>query len=317
MTRGAPARRKSHASSLQNGTDLMSLVRCVPMMALAAFALGAGAPVARAAPGASSLDREVSRLFGERGASGSIVVQDVRSGKLLASASIGDGASSLPLSTVKLMVAAIYWEHKAQLPESIAPDMYALIAQGKDDPGRVLALELRRALGSKAMLDDLRRFGFPRCSAATRQNCTTLSQLTPDSEWADALSLGETHFRVTPPGLSHFLRDVALAETRRLPVVSREGAQALHRSVIEAVESGTASGASRRLGDLGMLGGKTGTGPAGVEPYDGIFAGLIYDRSDIPRYTVVTYVRRGGYGGGAAAEISADVAAFLLKATRQ
>lgn len=62
-----------------------------------------------------------------------------------------------------------------------------------------------------------------------------------------------------------------------------------------------------------MLGGKTGTGPASAEPYDGIFAGLIYDRSGTPRYTVVTYVRSGGYGGGTAAEISADAAAFLLR----
>ena len=126
-----------------------------------------------------------------RSAIGSIVVQDVRSGEVLISASIGDGATSLPLSTVKLMLAAIYWQHKAQLPKPIMPDMYALIAQGKDDPGRILALELRRALGSGAMLDDLRR-------------------------------------------------------------------------------------------------------------------------GDTARYTVVTYVRHGGYGGGTAAEISADAAAFLL-----
>jgi hypothetical protein len=290
----------------------MTLAGYAPILVLAVFASSAGALAVSPAPVASSLDREFLRLFGERSASGSIVVEDVPSGELLASASIGDGARSLPLSTVKLIVAAIYWERKAQLPKSIAPDMDVLIAQGRDGPGRALALDLRRALGAKAVLDDLRRFGFPPCSPGTSQNCTTLSELTPDSEWADALSLGETHFRVTPSGLSRFLRDVALAETRQVPVISRESAQALHRSMIATVESGTASGARRRLGDLGMLGGKTGTGPAGAEPYDGIFAGLVYDRSGTARYTVVTYVRRGGYGGGAAAEISADAAAFLL-----
>lgn len=179
----------------------MSLAGYVPIVVLAVFASGAGALADSPAPVAPSLDREVLRLFAERSASGSIVVQDVPSGEMLASASIGDGASLLPLSTVKLMLAAIYWEHKAQLPKAIAPDMDALIALGRDNPGRVLALDLRRALGARTVLDDLRRFGFPPCSPGTSQNCTTLSELTPDSEWADALSLGETHFCVTASGL--------------------------------------------------------------------------------------------------------------------
>ena len=45
----------------------------------------------------------------------------------------------------------------------------------------------------------------------------------------------------------------------------------------------------------------------------GIFAGLVFDRKRIPRYSVVTYVRRGGLGGGAAADISAAMAKTLMR----
>lgn len=50
-----------------------------------------------------------------------------------------------------------------------------------------------------------------------------------------------------------------------------------------------------------------------MEPYDGVFAGVIYNRRGVARFTVVTYVRRGGPGGGTAADISADAAALLLE----
>jgi cell division protein FtsI/penicillin-binding protein 2 len=64
------------------------------------------------------------------------------------------------------------------------------------------------------------------------------------------------------------------------------------------------------------MGGKTGTGP---EPgtksagpgSDGCFAGLIFDPEGKARFTVVTFVKHGGFGGGNAARISAELALFL------
>jgi len=44
---------------------------------------------------------------------------------------------------------------------------------------------------------------------------------------------------------------------------------------------------------------------------DGRFAGLVFDRQGKARYTVATFVRRGGRGGRNAAEISAQLARFL------
>jgi hypothetical protein len=46
---------------------------------------------------------------------------------------------------------------------------------------------------------------------------------------------------------------------------------------------------------------------------DGWFAGLIFDREQKARFTVATFVRHGGLGGGSAAEISANVARFLTR----
>jgi len=41
------------------------------------------------------------------------------------------------------------------------------------------------------------------------------------------------------------------------------------------------------------------------------FAGLIFDRNGRPRFTVMTFVRHGRYGGGASAEISTVTARRL------
>jgi hypothetical protein len=44
---------------------------------------------------------------------------------------------------------------------------------------------------------------------------------------------------------------------------------------------------------------------------DGWFAGLVFDRQKKPRYTVATFVARGGLGSEHAAEISVLLARFL------
>ena len=86
-------------------------------------------------------------------------------------------------------------------------------------------------------------------------------------------------------------------------------------AMLDTVHRGTASGISTTLKDVGWsMGGKTGTGGVNGAPtseQDGWFAGLIFDRKLNARFTVATCIRRGGTGGGNAAEISAAVAHFL------
>lgn len=250
-------------------------------------------------------------LFESRRLAGALFVEEVRSGAPVAAASVGDGANGLPLSAVKLLLIASYFEHEAALPASERPDVDLLIARGSDDAGRNLARSLRRRLGSDVVLRDLARFGFPAC-AVRPNDCTTLSVAMADKEWANALSLGEVDFRVTPQGLSHFLRIVGrdgIGEDGRRRMRAATSAR-LKRAMLETVDHGTARGVSDRLGQGWRLGGKTGTtGPA---PHDGLFAGLVFAPDGRARFTIVTYVRRGGFGGGAAAEISSDLAARLL-----
>jgi len=255
-------------------------------------------------------------LFDQRHLSGAVLIQDVRTGSTIASVSVGDGANGLPLSVVKLLLMTLYWEHRDDAPASLAPDVGRIIARGADDPGRRLALDLRRALGSRRLLGTLARLGFPGCTRTRIQDCTTLSAATPGPAWANSLSLGENGFRVTPHGLSRFLRIIGNGGIgpRGERVVRPSTARLLQQAMLETVRSGTASGVRERLGTRGRMGGKTGTGPGGPRPYDGVFAGLIFDAAGTPRYTVVTYVRRGGPGGGVAAEISAELGARLLAA---
>ena len=84
------------------------------------------------------------------------------------------------------------------------------------------------------------------------------------------------------------------------------------------VQYGTAKSASPILAGTGWaMGGKTGTGPepnsktAGPKS-DGCFAGLIFDPSGKARFTVVTFVKHGGFGGGNPARISAELARYII-----
>jgi hypothetical protein len=267
---------------------------------------------------------EAQRLFNDRHLSGAIVAQDVKSGEQLVSFS-SDSATGepdfLPLSIVKLFLFASYWEHRAALPASITADPRELIAEGSDSAGRHLALALRSSLGSRALLRDLDRFGFPGCTAIRAVDCTSLTRDTTDKDWADAMSIGESNFRVTLLGLSRFIAAIGnrgiSTGAHSARIMREETSQQLRSAMLDTVKIGTASGIRDRLGSLGHLAGKTGSGPGDANPTDGIFAALIFDSTGAARFSVVTYVRRGGHGGGAAAEISADIAKFLLSNNRE
>jgi hypothetical protein len=281
--------------------------------AVAATLLAGMASAQTRSPGTewAAANAEAHRLFARKHLTGAILVQDVKSGAILSA--LDADAPVLPLSVVKLFSAATYWEHRGALPATFAASSAALVAYGSDKAGRRLALNLRHTLGSATLLDDLKRFGFPRCRQGAT-DCTTLTSGTGDAEWANAMSLGETGFRATPRGLSNFIRIVAGAAPGESGgrAIRPESARPIQSAMIDTVRFGTARGIRDRLGVKGQIGGKTGSGPAGAHPLDGIFAGIVFDRASAARYTVVTYVRRGGLGGGAAAEISADMANFLL-----
>lgn len=96
-------------------------------------------------------------------------------------------------------------------------------------------------------------------------------------------------------------------------VMVRAGtARKLQAAMIDTVLRGTATGIRGRLGGEWLIGGKTGTGPGDVRPWDGCFAGLVFDGNRVARYAVVSYIRRGGRGGGAAAELAAELVKSML-----
>lgn len=231
-------------------------------------------------------------LLKQEGVSGIVAVLDVRSGELLASAGNIDGERVLPLSLVKVMLAASLLEH------GIDAGVEELIVSGSDQAARDLAVRLRKEAGGRALLTDVHRYGFR----------IALPENVGDAEWGDTFSLGEANFQVTALEVARFFRLVA---TSRLLKPSTQ--QALQRGMLEAVERGTAKDIRGRV-VAGKIGGKTGTGPGHVGPdSNGWFAGLIFDARGEPRFAFATYVRKGGPGGGTAARISADLANALLK----
>jgi cell division protein FtsI/penicillin-binding protein 2 len=158
-----------------------------------------------------------------------------------------------------------------------------------------------------------------------------------DSEWADTFSLGETNFVVTILHISRFLQAVGNKGMLLAPVARKEGkdapvskttatgrrimqektAERLQAAMREVVQRGSAQAIAHTLDGTGwQIGGKTGTGPrlgSKGPPYDGWFAGLVFDPEGRARFTVATYVRHGGKGGENAAMISAQLARYLIE----
>lgn len=167
----------------------------------------------------------------------------------------------------------------------------------------------------------------------------SLSSVTSDADWANTLSLGETNLKVTGLHISRFLQAVGNGGVM-LPAVARNEAMAartldnsnefaggfrvmkpytaqrLQAGMRDAVRRGTAKSIAKTLGPTGWtMGGKTGTGPgpAPIGPHsDGWFAGLVFDPQGKARFTVATFVKRGGTGGGNAAKISAEITRYLI-----
>ena len=277
-------------------------------MLLAAAILLAFPCASRAADVAS-----VAQSWRAQGLQGTALIQDVRTGAVRAR--LGEVWGGRPLSVAKLFLAAIYYRHQPQL-RGLNVDIDRLIALGSDDGGRRLALDLRRALGSETMLGDLARFGFARCGPRRATDCTELAATTADADWAEALSLGERGFRVTPEGLAAFMRTIGRGGLdgggRR--AMTQAAARRLQRAMIATVERGTARSNRDRLAGIGFMGGKTGTTRSDTPAqFDGLFSGLIFDRAQTPLHAVIVYVRHGGQGGLLPARIAADLGRALLE----
>jgi hypothetical protein len=222
-----------------------------------------------------------AQLFARHDATGAALVTDVRSGEVVAS--LKADRQVLPLSTIKLFVAAEWWKRR------LGGSLDDMLVDGLDQPGKERALELRRRFGSQAVLDDLRELGLEELK---------LPPDADDDDWATALSIGEQHVMVTLAQVSKFLRETA-AKSKKLQA-----------AMLDCVARGTAKRASAMKGHLG---GKTGSGPASKKPdYDGWFAGLVFDRGE-PRYTIAVYVDGKGFGGGVATSIAAEMAQALAR----
>ena len=285
-----------------------------------------------------------------------LVVQNVQSGALVSFAAsspstLALNSAVLPLSTVKLILAASLWDHTTNMNLASLPSVSEMLVSGSDDAGRQLALALRKSVGSKAVLDDLDRYGFPAkdrvgsgpdhhfwsdSSAVGRLKPAvvfhSLSERSTSNEWADTLSIGESRFVVTAFHMSRFLQAIGndgvmlepVVRTGHLPptpqwsraVMSKSTSLQLQTAMRDVVKRGTAVSIAQTLADTGWkIGGKTGTGPGTIGPdSDGWFAGLVFDRLDHARFTVATFVKHGGKGGGNAARISAELARFLVGA---
>ena len=67
----------------------------------------------------------------------------------------------VPLSSVKLMLAASWWDHQLpdesnlRLPAKVS--VSEMLVTGNDDAGRRVALALRKAIGTEAVLKDLKK----------------------------------------------------------------------------------------------------------------------------------------------------------------
>ncbi len=278
-----------------------------PVPTVGAPAATDAGPATAASTAPAPLD--AAPLLRDAGARGAVLALDVDTGAIVARGGVDrdPAAPVLPLSVVKLYTAALWWDQQlgdGDFPHPRRPvrvSVHDVLVDGYDRPGELIALELRRRMTGARVLSELRRYGLG--------PTLTLAVDASDATWGSVLSLGEDSVRVTLASVSGFLRAVGRSE-----LVRPETARRLHAAMRDTVTRGTARSAAARVPAGWHLGGKTGTGPGmHGKPYDGWFAGLIFE-GDRPRYTIAVYIDRGGLGGGVAAAVAAAVARALAAA---
>ncbi len=172
-------------------------------------------------------------LMREKNWQGIVVMQNVADGSLVVAAAAAPkqfdlAAPILPLSTVKLLVAASCLDHKEQMDASIDSLIEQSLVGGNDNAGRRLAGMLRKKVGADGLIQNLRDYGFlPKAEAPSWDRSFwrevppewkdrfvpsdvghSLGDETSPGDWENALSLGEEHFTTTALHLSRFLQAI-------------------------------------------------------------------------------------------------------------
>ena len=284
------------------------------------------------------------------------VMQEVGTGALLVFAAsqpaeLDVSTRVLPLSLSKVFLAASWWDRGQPdfmrgASSGTPVNIYEMLVGGSDSAARRVALALRKAVGNRAVLADLRRYGFNRAGESfwaavdpewrarlTPQGAYADLEALEDAAWSSALAIGESHMMTTALEVSRFFQAVGNGGVRCAPferrtatgspaactaparIMEEATAGKISATALDTVQRGSARRIAGALQEAGWaIGGKTGTGGrpgAPLSGQDGWFAGLIFDRGGKPRYTVVTFVAQGGLGSGHAADISVLLARFM------
>jgi beta-lactamase class A len=275
-------------------------------------------PLVQEAADDAALEAFARQALHDTDAIGFIHVRDVSSGRVLAATSaesnqgngLGIDSPVLPLSVIKVYLAAVWLEHGfGSTKVDCAPSANKLVRHmliddmlisGCDSAAGEMAAILRKKLGASEVLRDLHRYGIENL---------TLKPDASDSEWRRVLSLGEDQVKVTPRQLSAFMLAIGQGGGKLLSAVTGERLTAALEAV---VQHGTASSIRDVLNNTGWhIGGKTGTGPGECSDHcDGWFASLLRDPHHA-RYVILVFIQGRGLGGGLAARTAASTAQFL------
>jgi hypothetical protein len=110
---------------------------------------------------------QLRQLVAQAHAQGTAVLLDVKTGRTIATVGVGRNVTApvLPLSIIKLYVAAIWWEADLGDGDFVDPrhgrvSLREVVADGWDVPGAEAAIQLRRKLGGERVLAALRAHGL-------------------------------------------------------------------------------------------------------------------------------------------------------------
>lgn len=209
----------------------------------------------------STANKRSLEVMGASGLKAVIVVQDVRTGALVAFAASHPSELDVttpisPLSLAKVLLSASWWDNRqpdtsfdstkgspnAQNPAYRSRvTVHEMFVGGSDSAGRQAAVALRKAVGAKKVLEDFARYGFGQRTGLLRDAkfwgelapawearlipapaYVSLSEETKDEEWAETLSLGEINMSVTALHISRFLQAVGNNGVMLTPVAREE-----------------------------------------------------------------------------------------------
>jgi len=202
-------------------------------------------PLVQEAADDAALEAFARQALHDADAIGFIHVRDVSSGRVLAVTSaesnqgngLGIDSPVLPLSVIKVYLAAVWLEHGfGSTKVDCAPSANKLVRHmliddmlisGCDSAAGEMAAILRKKLGASEVLRDLHRYGIENL---------TLKPDASDSEWRRVLSLGEDQVKVTPRQLSAFMLAIGQGGGKLLSAVTGERlTAALEAVVLESV----------------------------------------------------------------------------------